>query len=104
MFRRGKKVWVTAALVLALLLTASPASAGPRSCRGGLVQGWEGLWERVVEWLGGARAAAGSAVHEKDSSSIDPNGGPKSSSDIDPNGQPGASPQSDSSGMIDPNG
>ncbi|MFL6260383.1 MAG: hypothetical protein ACJ76Y_11775 [Thermoanaerobaculia bacterium] len=99
MFRRGKKVWRTAALALALLWAASPSWAASRPWRGEPA-GWTGLWERALAWLGGpvaapahSSASAGGRRREKSSSSIDPLGQTVP-----------ASTTSDSSSQIDPNG
>jgi hypothetical protein len=111
MYRRGKKAWITAALGLVLLLTASSGSATAMSWSNKTVAGWEGLWEWVLAWFGSGHPADRASFpsgtthpREKSSAGIDPNGQPKSSSQIDPNGQPGSSPQSDYSSSIDPNG
>lgn len=101
MFRRGKKIWMTAALVLALLLTASPGRAAWLGQDRPLIV-WEGLWEKAAAWFGVTPAGS--------SPSIDRNRREKSSSQIDPNGQPASatppagSTPSDSSSSIDPNG
>jgi len=63
---------------------------------GGMLLFWDGLWERLVDWL---EDSAESAILMSDSSSgIDPNGRPTTtttgsadsdySSGIDPNGRP----------------
>ena len=98
MFRRGKKVWRTAALGLVLLLAASPGRAAARLWQVGSLPGWEELWEKVWAWLG-ARGHGSAAA-------VDGNGREKSSGMIDPLGQPApaSSTQSDSSAGIDPNG
>ena len=85
MFRRGKKVCLTAALSLVLWqVRATP--------------GWEELWRKVWDWWGSG--GQGSAV------AVDQNGWEKSSAGIDPLGQPApaSSTQSDSSSQIDPLG
>ena len=62
---------------------------------GGMLLVWEGLWERLADWLGGFSV---SAITMSDySSGIDPDGRPttttgsadsESSSGIDPDGRP----------------
>jgi hypothetical protein len=62
---------------------------------GGMLLVWDGLWERLADWLGGFSV---SAITMSDySSGIDPNGRPttttgsadsESSSGIDPDGRP----------------
>jgi hypothetical protein len=98
MFRKGKKVWLTAALGLVLLLAASPGRAAARLWQVGSVPGWEELWEKVWDWFGSGGHGAAAAV--------DRNGWEKSSAGIDPDGQPvpASSTQSDSSAGIDPLG
>jgi hypothetical protein len=100
MFRRGKKVWRTAALALALLWAASPGWAASRPWQGE-VTGWIGLWERAQAWLGGSTVAP---AHS--SASTGRQGREKSSAGIDPLGQtvPASATQPDSSSQIDPDG
>ncbi len=114
MFPKGKMSWIAAALVLALLFTATPgrAAAGPR--QGGLVAGWNGLWEQALAWLygsagldrshGNGSSKGGPAAKAKSdtSASIDPLGQPRTdgSSNIDPLGLA----RTDTSTQIDPNG
>lgn len=88
MFRKQTRSWVTAAVVSALFLTASPGSAAALPWQGQLASAWEGLWARVVPWFGGAPAAPGQT---KTSGCIDPLGRPvcsASSAGIRPNGRP----------------
>jgi hypothetical protein len=115
MFPKGKTSWMAAALMLALLFTASPGRAAAGPWQGGLVAaGWNGLWEQALAWLYGSAGLdrshrngpgkGGPAAGAKSDSSsyIDPNGQPRtdSSASIDPNGQP----RTDTSTQIDPNG
>jgi hypothetical protein len=103
MFRRGKRVWSTAALVGVLVFTVGPGRAmawqGPN-----LPQiGWESAWGWIASWFGGGHqvsatpvfsSPAGRVAHEKSSAGIDPLG----------LAAPASSAQSDSSSQIDPDG
>lgn len=97
MIRRGKRVWRTAALALALLWVASPSWAAPRLWQGGPMSAWEALWEGALTWLGG-QASIGAPAGRT--------GNQKSSSQIDPLGltAPASGSQADYSSSIDPNG
>ncbi len=100
MVRRGRKVWRTAALAVALLWVASPSWAAARLWQGA---DWAGLWERAVAWLGGQGSLAAPAPS---SGAAGRQGREKYSSSIDPDGQtvPASSAQPDYSPGIDPNG
>ncbi|MFL6233623.1 MAG: hypothetical protein ACJ76N_10860 [Thermoanaerobaculia bacterium] len=96
MFRRGKKVWRTAALAVALLWAASPSWAASRSWQVES-KGWAGLWERALLWLAApahSSAPAGRQAREKSSAGIDPLG----------QTVPASTTQADSSAGIDPDG
>jgi hypothetical protein len=103
MFRRGKRVWRTVALVGALLFIMGPGQAMAWQGPSLALTGWGGAWEWVASWFDrGDRSAAvpaasrwpaGRGGHEKASGGIDPTGlqAPSfvksdSSSQIDPNG------------------
>jgi len=114
MFPKGKTSWMAAALMLALLFTATPGRAAAGPGQGGLVAGWNGLWEQALASLYGSAGldlshrngpsnSRPAARAKSDSSShIDPNGQPRTdtSTQIDPNGQA----RTDTSTNIDPNG
>ena len=114
MFPKGKTSWMAAALMLALLFTATPGRAAASPGQGGLVAGWNGLWEQALAWLYGSagldRSRRNGPAHDRpsakaktdSSSNIDPLGQPRTdtSSQIDPLGQP----RTDGSSNIDPLG
>ena len=101
MLRNQRKGWIAPAVLAALLLAPVPASAAGPAPRD------PGSWiVRLAAWLGLPPSVT--AVWERSSANIDPNGQPKptgtgSSANIDPDGQPGSA-TTDSSGYIDPLG
>jgi hypothetical protein len=87
MLRNQRKGWIAVAVLAALLLASAPASAA-----GPVRRDTEGWIVRLARWLGLPPSVT--AVWEKDSAHIDPDGQPK------PTGSAGT----DTSAHIDPNG
>jgi hypothetical protein len=93
MFRMKRTLCLSLVLLLGVLLSPLPATAGSLS-GGPSAASWDGLWAGFLAWLG-----LGPAI-ERSSPYIDPLGGSESSPPIDPNGFTAEM----SSAMVDPDG
>jgi hypothetical protein len=112
MFRMKRTLCASLVLLLGVMLSPLPATAGSAWEGPSVVgeQGWEGLWADLLGWLGLAPTYIEmSSAHidpngSKSSPHIDPDGSTTATSSpyIDPNGQGSAT--ADSSPMVDPNG
>lgn len=84
---------IAVAVVLGALILPFPATASPSRAE----QGWDGVWDGLLSWLGFDAEEGRLLITGWSSSSIDPLGGqvptavspedPGSSSSVDPNGE-----------------